>query len=63
MTKEEILQLQPGVKLQVGSFRGTLDRVEHLIEAVMGDVWRVYFVNNDPVDSVDSCSFDIKLDE
>ncbi len=61
MKLEELLKLLPGTMLQVGlEFRGRLEKLEHLIQTDIVDLWRVYFKDGDPVVSVDASIREIK---
>lgn len=64
MKLEQLLKLRPGTKLQVGlNFKGRLEKLEHVIWTEEADIWRVYFTDGDPVDSVDTVIEDIRLIE
>lgn len=58
------MEIKSGSLVQVGlDYRGRVKKIEHLIEASMGDVWRVWFYGETPVVSVDVSSYQIKLIE
>lgn len=60
MTKEEIQEIKYGTQVQVGlDFKGLVWKVEHIIETSEIDIWRVWFINQDPVVSVDASRNDI----
>ena len=40
-------------------FKGLVWKVEHIIETSEIDIWRVWFINQDPVVSVDASRNDI----
>ena len=50
-----MLLLKRGDLIRVGlNFSGKFEKIEHVIKTDITDIWRVYFVNGDPVVSVDS---------
>ena len=58
------MAIKSGSLVQVDlDFKGRVKKIEHLIEASMGDVWRVWFYGETPVVSVDASSYQIKLIE
>lgn len=44
-------------------FKGKLKRIDHVIEVDMGDIWRVWFEDGDPVINCDCTTVDIKVIE
>ena len=52
MTKKDLLDLKPGTLIKitgVDTFIGRLERIEHVIETDIADIYRVYFKDADPV--------------
>ena len=50
-----MLLLKPGDLIRVGlDFSGKFEKIEHLIKTDLVDLWRVYFLDGDPVVSVDA---------
>ena len=64
MTKEEILGLKYGTPIQIGlTFKGLLWRVEFVVDAAMGEIWRVWFIDQYPVRNVEVNIDQIKVIE
>lgn len=63
MTKEEIMDLKYGVPIQAGPFKGLLWRVSFIVSAELGDIWRVWFIDQDPVRNADVNASEIKIIE
>lgn len=54
MTKKELQEIKYGTPVQAGlDFKGLVWKVEHIIETPETDLWRVWFINQEPVVSVD----------
>lgn len=61
MTKKELQEIKYGTPVQAGlDFKGLVWKVEHIIETPEIDLWRVWFINQDPVVSVDISAGKIK---
>lgn len=57
MTVEELLLLQPGERIRLGginTFEGRYLKAEHIIDTDITFIWRVYFMDEDPVVCVDT---------
>lgn len=63
MTKEEIMDLKYGTPIQAGPFEGLLWRVSFVVSAELGDIWRIWFIDQSPVRNADVNAGDIKIIE
>ena len=64
MELEKLLKLPTGTMLQVGlEFKGKLQKLEHVIWTPNVDIWRVYFMDGEPVISIDASIREIRLVE
>lgn len=64
MELEKLLKLPTGTMLQVGlGFKGKLQKLEHVIWTPDVDIWRVYFMDGEPVISIDASIREIRLVE
>lgn len=61
MTKTEILDLKYGTPIQAGPFKGLLWRVEFVVDAALGEIWRVWFIDQYPVRTVETNIKDIAV--
>jgi hypothetical protein len=64
MTREEIQDLKYGTPVQVGlDFKGLVWKVELVVKATMGEIWRVWFIDQYPVRTIEANISQIKIIE
>ena len=64
MTRKEILDLKYGTPVQVGlGFKGLLWKAEFVVDTVMGEIWRIWYIDQYPVRTIETIISQIKVAE